>query len=212
MMKKLIKKLTPVFLVLLPFALLAQAPKTATDPTNETQTEKPIRVGLIGCDTHGMWFGPQMQEHDPILFSLPVPPDQPSKYTWMRGGIHYYFYTYYGNATQMTAPFVEGFEIVKVWDKDRTAAELASKILNSSPEVCNTFEEVSDDVDLVFIADCNGDGHDHLELATPGLEKGIATFLDKPFAHRMADVVTLLKLAEENNTPIMSLSIIQTAT
>lgn len=204
----LLGKLIPVFLVLLPFALLAQAPETG--PEKEKQTEKPIRVGLIGCDTHGMWFGPQMQEHDPILFSLPVPPDQPSKYTWMRGGIHYYFYTYYGSVTHMTAPTVEGFEIVKVWDKDRTAAELASKILNSSPEVCNSFEEVSDDVDLVFIADCNGDGHDHLELVTPGLEKGVATFLDKPFAHRMADVESILKLAEENNTPIMSLSIIQT--
>ena len=112
----------------------------------------------------------------------------------------------------MTAPFVDGFEIVKIWDKDRDVAEVAAKIFNSSPEVCDSFEQVSDDVDLVFIADCNGDGHDHLELATPGLKKGIPTFVDKPFAHRMADVVALLKLAEENDAPIMSLSIIQTLT
>ena len=165
---------------------------------------------MIGCDTHGLWFGPLMQKHDPLLFSLPVSMDQPSKYTWMRGGNHYYFYTYYGNPTQMTAPFVDGFEIVKVWDKHRDVAELAAKIFDSSPEVCDSYVEVSDDVDLVFISDCNGDGQDHLELATPGLKKGIPTFLDKPFAHRMADVEALLKLSEENDAPIMSLSIIQT--
>ncbi|MEN8229397.1 MAG: Gfo/Idh/MocA family oxidoreductase [Bacteroidota bacterium] len=193
------KKLTLIILVLLPFTLMAQK-----------ESKKPIKVGLIGCDTHGMWFGPLMQKHDPLLFSLPVPMDQPSKYTWMRGGNHYYFYTYYGNPTHMTAPFVDGFEIVKVWDKHRDVAEIAAKIFDSSPEVCDSYEEVSDDVDLVFINDCNGDGHDHLELATPGLKKGMPTFLDKPFAHRMADVEALLKLSEENDAPIMSLSIIQT--
>jgi len=192
-----------ILLILLPNLLFAQL-------TEETQSKKPIRVGLINCDTHGLWFGAQMQKHDPILFSLPLPMDQPGNYSWQHGGNHFYFYTNYGNPTLMTAPFVEGFEIVKVWDKNRDAAELAAKIFNSSPEVCDSFEQVSDNVDLVFIADCNDDGSDHLKLATPGLKKGIPTFVDKPFAHRMADVVALLKLAEENNAPIMSLSIIQT--
>lgn len=157
-----------------------------------------------------MYFGPQMQEHDPILFSLPVPIDQPAPYTWMHGGIHYYLYTYYSDPTRMTAPFVDGFEIVKLWDQDRTAAEVAAKIFNSSPKVCESFEQVSDDVDLVFIADCNGDGHDHLKLATPGLKKGIATFVDKPFAHCLTDVLAMLKLSEEHAAPIMSFSILQT--
>jgi len=197
-------KLILIIFILSPFVLFAQ-----TNYSKETKSEKPIRVGLIGCDTHGMWFGAQMQKHDPLLFTLPVPADEPASYTWMRGKAHYYLYTFYGTPTRMTAPFVEGFEIVKVWDKNRKAAELAAKIFNSSPKVCDSFEQVSDDVDLVFIADCNGDGHDHLELATPGLKKGIPTFVDKPFAHRLADVVALLKLAEENNTPIMSLSMIQ---
>ncbi len=198
-------KLILIVFVLSPFVLFAQ-----TDSSKKTKSDKPIRVGLIGCDTHGLWFGPQMQKHDPLLFMLPVPMDEPGTYSWMRGGNHYYFYTYYGDPTHMTAPFVEGFEIVKVWDKNRKAAEVAAKIFDSSPEVCDSFEQVSDDVDLVFISDCNDDGSYHLKRATPGLKKGIPTFIDKPFAHRMADVVALLKLAEENNTPIMSLSIIQT--
>ena len=209
-MHTLQKKIMLILLILLPFALSAQVPVAATDSAKKTQSEKPIRVGLIGCDTHGMYYGPQMQEHDPILFSLPVPMDQPAPYTWMRGGIHYYLYTYYPDPTRMTAPFVEGFEIVKLWDKDRGAAEVAAKILNSSPEVCEFFEQVSDDVDLVFIADCNGDGHDHLKLATPGLKKGIPTFVDKPFASSLADVLAMLKLSKEYDAPIMSLSILQT--
>ncbi len=197
-------KLMLILLMLSPFTLLSQ-----TNSDKDTHSDKPIRVGLIGCDTHGLWFGAQMQKHDPLLFMLPIPMDEPGTYSWMHGGNHYYFYTNYGNPTRMTAPFVEGFEIVKVWDRNRRAAEVAAKIFDSSPEVCDSFEQVSDDVDLVFIADCNWDGHEHLEFATPGLKKGIPTFVDKPFAHRMADVVAMLKLSEENDAPIMSLSIIQ---
>ena len=208
-MKQFQVKLLLIFLFLLPVTLPGQAP-AVTGSAEAAQAEKPIRVGLIGCDTHGMWFGPQMQKHDPLLFQLPIPIDEKNQYSWMRGGNHYYFYTYYGNPTRMTAPFVEGFEIVKVWDKNRRAAEVAAKIFNSHPKVCDTFEEVSDDVDLVFIADCNGDGHDHLELATPGLKKGVPTYVDKPFADDIADVKAILKLAEENHAPVMSLSIIQT--
>ncbi len=205
----LLLKSNVFLLVLFPFALWAQVQMSNPDPDNSLKNKKVIKVGLIGCDTHGLWYGAQMQKHDPILFSLPVPMDQPATYSWMHGGNHYYFYTYYADPTQMTAPFVEGFEIVKVWDKNRKAAEVAARIFDSSPEVCNTFEEVSDGVDLVFIADCNGDGHDHLKLATPGLKKGVPTFVDKPFANCMADVESILKLSQENHAPVMSLSILQ---
>ena len=88
----------------------------------------------------------------------------------------------------MTAKKVDGFELVKLWDEDHEVAELASRVFLNKPMVCDSFEQVSDHVDLVFIADCNGDGSDHLKLATPGLEKGVATFIDKPFAHCSADL------------------------
>lgn len=205
----IIKKIMPGLFLLLSLTLLAQTTASTAGHREKLQQKKPIRVGLIGCDTHGMWFGAQMQKHDPLLFRMPIPMDQKGPYSWMHGGNHYYFYTYYGNPTKMTAPFVEGFEIVKVWDKNRIAAVAASRIFDSSPKVCDTFEEVSDDVDLVFIPDCNGDGHDHLKLATPGLKKGVPTFVDKPFANNIDDVKAILKLAEENHTPVMSLSIIQ---
>ena len=85
----------------------------------------------------------------------------------------------------MTARNVEGFQITKVWDEDRRSAEMFSRVFYGRPKVCDRFDQVSDDVDLVFIADCNYDGSDHLELARPGLEKGVSTFIDKPLAHNL---------------------------
>jgi len=104
-------------------------------------------------------------------------------------------------------PFVNGFSIEKVWDEHRQSAEVTSKVFYDKPIVCDSFAAVSDDVDLVFIADCNGDGSDHLKLARPGLGKGVPTFVDKPFAHRLADVRTLQRLAAKQSVPVMSLSI-----
>ena len=76
------------------------------------------------------------------------------------------------------------------------------------PEVCDSYEQVSDDVDLVIVADCNGDGSDHLTLAAPGLTKGVATFVDKPMASTLADAEALLRLAAEHDAPIYSMSIL----
>ena len=30
-----------------------------------------IRVGLSRCDTHGLWYGPLMAEHAPLVFQHP---------------------------------------------------------------------------------------------------------------------------------------------
>lgn len=153
-----------------------------------------------------------MQDHDSILLERPLcfEDDRVGKYSWMTRGCHYFFYTHYCAPRRMTAPKVAGFELVKVWDEDPSAAELFSRVFFGKPKVCDTFDQVSDDVDLVFIADCNGDGSDHLLLATPGLEKRVPTFIDKPFAHHSNDVRSILDLAHRYDTPVMSLSILQT--
>ena len=117
----------------------------------------PIRVGLIRCDTHGLWYGPMMASHDPLVFQRPKPNvDDPNNvYSWQSGGIHMFFYAQYGLPTTMTVPFVGGFEIVRLWDVDRDAAEQAKAVFHGVPEVCDSPEQCSDDVDLVFISDCN---------------------------------------------------------
>jgi len=135
-----------------------------------------------------------MAEHDAKLLQRPMPPEEPHHYTWQAGGVHKFFYTNYANPLQMTAPFVGGFEITRLWDEHRGAAEMASRVFFGRPIVCDSFEDVSDDVDLVFVADCNFDGADHLKLATPGLTKGVATFVDKPFADSVPAAREILKL------------------
>ena len=166
-----------------------------------------IRVGLIRCDTHGLWYGPLMAEHDPLVFQRPRLPVEPGHYSWMTGGLHQFFYTNYDDILNMSVPFVGGFEIAKVWDEHREAAEMAAAVFFGKPEVCDTFEEVSDGVDLVLIADCNCDGSDHLELAAPGLTKGVPTFVDKPFADSVANAAAILELGRKYDAPVYSQSI-----
>ena len=169
----------------------------------------PIRVGLIRCDTHGAYYGALCARHDPLLLQNPLPIDQEARYSWQHGGTHFYFYTHYADPQRMTVEFVEGFKLSKVWDEDRSAAECLARVFDEKPIVCEDFSDVSDEVDLVFIADCNGDGSDHLTLARPGLEKGVATFIDKPLSYTTADARTLIRLAEQHTAPMASMSILQ---
>ena len=115
----------------------------------------PIKVGIIRCDTHGVYYGPLMAPHDPLKLRTPVPVEADPPYSWQNGATHYYFYQFCADPTLLTVEAVDGFEIVKVWDVDRASAEQFADLLDSRPRVCNSFAEVSDDVDLVFIADCN---------------------------------------------------------
>lgn len=171
---------------------------------------KPIRVGLIRCDLHAIYYGALMAKHDPLVLRSP-PPTRSGKmqYSWQPGGAHFYFYTHYGNPKRMSVPHVGGMRITRIWDEDREFAESASAIFCGVPQVCDTFEEASDDVDLVFIADCNFEGKDHLKLATPSLKKGVPTFVDKPFAYDVKDAKAIVRLAEKHETPVLSLSILR---
>src|SRR5437868_10404805 len=106
--------------------------------------EKKIRVGLIRCDSHGAYFAPMMARHDPMKLQRPVPFRPGLPHTWLNGLFHRYFYANVGNPLVMTAEFVEGFEIIKVWDESREVAQALSDILESRPPICDSFERVSD--------------------------------------------------------------------
>lgn len=170
---------------------------------------KPIRVGLIRCDTHGAYFSALSARHDPLRLQHPLPIDQAGSYSWQHGGAHFYFYTNYSDPRQISVDVVEGFQLAKVWDEDRAAAECLAQVFDDRPVVCDDVAEVSDGVDLVFIADCNGDGSDHLALARPGLAKGVATFIDKPLALTVDDAQQLVGLAAEHHAPMTSISILR---
>ena len=169
-----------------------------------------IKVGLIRCDTHGAYFAALMAAHDPLKLERPGAPDRKTHYSWQSGGAHFYFYTHYADPRQMTVESVDGFELVNIWDEHREAAENLAEVFLGRPQVCATFEQVSDGVDLVMIADCNGDGSDHLHLAAPGLQKGVPTFVDKPLAYDTDQARAIVALAHKHGTPLASLSILRT--
>lgn len=160
---------------------------------------QPIRVGIIRCDLHAIYFANLMQTHDPLLLRDPA----------IGLGGYFYFYTKHNAPAKLMFPMVPGFELVKVWDNDRGRAENMVRIYDSRPRVCDRFEDVSDDVDLVLIADCSLEGHDKLTLATPGIVKGVPTFIDKPLAYHAADACQIVDLARKHGTPIMSISILR---
>jgi len=158
-----------------------------------------IRLGIIRCDLHAIYYANVMQTFDPDVL---IEPEQGS-------GGHFYFHQSYHDPREMTIPQVEGFELVKVWDENRANAERMVKIYDSRPTICDSYEQVSDDVDLVLIANCNDFGDDHLKFASPGIAKGVPHFIDKPFAYEVGEARKLVALANEHDVPIMSLSILR---
>ena len=156
---------------------------------------KPIRLGICRADTHGYYFGIMMNEFDPMLLLE-------KNYV-----VHYYASGIY-DPRNVTAPQVPGFEITKIWDYDPQKAQLFSETFHGKPVVCETPEEMAEDIDAVFIADCDLGGGDHLKLATPFLSKGIPTFVDKPFASTLDDALEIVRLAEEKSTPMFNASIL----
>lgn len=152
-------------------------------------------MGLVRCDTHGYYFGAMAAPCDPLLLQ---------KHNYV---VHHYFSNIY-SAEKLTMPLVPGFEIVKVYDGDPEKASAFSETFLGAPRVCESLEAMTEDLDAVFIADCNGGGGDHLELARPFLEKRIPTFVDKPFASRLADAKAILALADEKGVAVYNASIL----
>ena len=152
-----------------------------------------IRVGMLRCDTHASWYG--------LLFA---PADE---HVCLEYWPQCQYYFYYRHALKFG--LLPGFELVKVWDEDREQAEKLAKVFLNKPHICASLEEASDEVDLVFIADCLDEGKYHLAFATPGLKKGVATFVDKPFAYTLADAREMVRLAEANHAPLMSSSLLR---
>ena len=64
--------------------------------------------------------------------------------------------------------------------------------------------DLFDKIDAVLVESV--DGSVHLERAMPFIERGISTYVDKPFACSLADALTLAKTAEMKHVPLMSSS------
>ena len=163
---------------------------------------------MVSCDTHAIYYAALMAAHNPLKLRQPIAGID-HEHSWMNGSVHFYFYPFCAQPTKPGFEMVEGFQITKVWDRRCEVAEAFAGVFTDRPRVCETLEEASEGVDLVFLGDCNGDGSDHLVLATPGLEKGIATFIDKPLANEVEDMKKILALAKKYRAPLFSASILR---
>lgn len=156
-----------------------------------------IRVGIIRCDTHGFWYSHLFDKPDPEMMRK------------NHRGCHYYFYKR-ADPSRLRSNPVPGMTITRVFDEDdSTKAEALSEAFGGRPKVCKSYAEVSDGADLVYIADCNFEGKDHLRYATPGLKKGVPHFVDKPFAFTLKDARAMLRLARKHNTAVMCASLLR---
>ena len=154
-----------------------------------------IRLAMVRCDTHAYYFGALMARCDPLLLE---------KHNKI---VHYYATDWY-DPRHIVLPTTYSFDLAKCWDPNTgRAAEFRETFLDK-PEVCTGIEAMTDGIDAAFVADCDGGGGDHLKLATPFLEKGIPTFVDKPFASTLKDAKAILALAERHRAPLYNSSIL----
>ena len=159
---------------------------------------KRIRVGFINCDLHAYYYAALMEgRYDPVEL----------RKTFQSA--FFYHFLQYNDARRISQPTVKGFLPTRFWSEDRERAEGMRHVFNKKGTICDTFEEASDDVDMVFIADCNFDGSDHLKWATPSLQKRVPTFVDKPFAYEIKDAVAIVNLAKRRRVPVLSMSILR---
>jgi len=155
-----------------------------------------IRIGIIRCDTHGFWYAHLFQKPDATLMRK------------NNRGCHYYFYERDDPGALRLKP-IPGMVVTRTFDEERPVeAEKLAEALGTA-RACKTFDEVSDDVDLVYIADCNFEGKDHLRYARPGLRKGVPHFVDKPLAFTLKDARAIIELAKKHRTAVMCASLLR---
>jgi predicted dehydrogenase len=98
---------------------------------------------------------------------------------------------------------IPGVEVLKVWDPHQEAAQKFAEAC-SIPTVCGTPEEACDGMDAVLLID-DGSGEQGQYAKYP-LQKGIATFCDKPLSMSAKRAQDLVKLARSTGARFMSSS------
>ena len=157
-----------------------------------TRTNRKIAVGLIGANKRALWYGAIFDNIDPNAYALLDP-------------FNYHHMTIYMHV-ELRIEKATGFKLVKVYDPDAAAARTIAGAFRSKPEVCTKLADVSENLDLVFIANESGNGKSHPKLAGPGLSKGVPTFIDRPLAGSVKDAKALIALAKRRRAPLMSCS------
>jgi predicted dehydrogenase len=80
--------------------------------------------------------------------------------------------------------------ITHYYEADR---EIAARFCEAFPgvQVATTLEQMTREVDAIYLGDASGLGEDHFDLVAPGLERGLPTFCDKPIGGSVAGTASM---------------------
>jgi len=139
--------------------------------------EKPIRIGIIGCDT----------SHVPAFtkeFNSPKADGDLAGF-------------------KVVAAFPGGSPDLKKESMDRVAGYV-DQLKAAGVEIVDSIPKLLERVDVVLLESV--DGRPHLEQARPVIEAKKPLFIDKPLAGSLADAVAIAELAKRNDVPWFSSS------
>jgi len=105
--------------------------------------------------------------------------------------------------------WVEGAKVVAGWPGDSAIMPerikgYAEQLSSCGIELVSRPEELYGKIDAVMIE--SQQGSRHLERARPFLERGMPTFVDKPFANSLRDADEMIALARRHRAPLMTAS------
>jgi len=156
---------------------MSLAPALVPDADLPEQPTKPIRVGIIGCDTS------HVTAFTDILHSPKAEGD-------LAG-------------FRVVAAFPGGSPDVAS-SRDRIAGFVKTLKDKHNVEIVGSIEELLKKVDVVLLESV--DGRPHLEQARLVLLAGKPVFIDKPMGGSLADVVQIFQLAAKQKVPVFSSS------
>src|SRR5579884_1327889 len=149
------------------------------------------RLSIVGLETtHGFIYPAMFNGYDPVRLtanSIPIVSG-----IFPTGG----------------AAAVEGCRVVACYDLDPARARAVAEACLID-RVCSEPAGALEGVDGILI--CNGDPHAHRALATPALEAGLPTFLDKPFTASVEDAEALAALSARGGAPLFCTSALRYA-
>ena len=100
---------------------------------------------------------------------------------------------------------IRGFSVDYLWGETEEFAKQAAKE-GQIPHIVETSNEMLGKVDAIIVD--HRHPKYHLKAVWPFVERGIPTFVDKPFCYRAAEGKEFLKLAKKKGTPVTSFSVL----
>jgi hypothetical protein len=155
-------------------------------------TGEPLRLGIVGTDnTHAHTFAAFLNgwaEDAPIPYRMQRGVVMPDMYAWAAT------LRELEDRTPGRVP-VPCARVTRIWSEDTADARRIAAAC-SIDRVCESFDEVSEGVDGVLVLSERPE--DHPVHARPSLERGLPTFVDKPFAPDAGSARELFDLADRN--------------